>query len=426
MITVETQLKSISTLTEELLTLMSLENPTATQSKRMAQIGAAVNAVKAGASLEQIKQWQLEELRRASGLPRLPDQPRTALGLEIEGEWRKFCKGEPVRQTYIPNPHEVRANLSGQESITYTQGPVGGFFVAPGMHDRFFQTMKQWDMVLEPWASNQIQTSTGAVMSVPSADDISVQSVQVSEATQSNEVDIYNFGQVQVSSYSFRSKIVAISYELIQDSNFAVGTVLERIFSIRHALGFGNACVRGSGSASPTGVLTATVASGAVPVVASGSSTNTGGAETGGNSWGTSDAFAVYKKLDPSLRPGAVWCMADSTLQYLASLLDKDGRPLFPNQLLGDGKEVYLLGHRVAISPSMPSLASGNNPVIFYQPNNFCIRTVPSATYVRRFNENPFLINFGLTGYESFLRGDSNLVAPNSNFLPSQFLQNHS
>jgi len=35
-------------------------------------------------------------------------------------------------------------------------------------------------------------------------------------------------------------------------------------------------------------------------------------------------------------------------------------------------------------------------------------------------------ITYGLVGFESFLRVDSNLVAPNASYLPCAYIQNHS
>ena len=420
------RLSEMNIFIQELAQLSSLEHPSKTQNMRMTSLMSIISAMKGGSSLAEVRNWEIDELRKASGLSRLPEAPRTALGQEIEGEWRKFAKGEPVRTAYVPSDREIRANEAGTATVSFTQGLPGGYFVAPGMHSRFLETAKLHDQVFESWASNQIETDDGAIMQIPSADDISNQSVQVGETLQSNEVDIFNFGQVQLSSYSFRTKVVAMSLELIQDSNFAVGAVLERIFSIRHALGVGNALMRGSGTAAPTGLLTATVGSGAVPVIAAGSSANTGGAETGATSIGSTDLVNLYKKLDPKLRPGAVWYMQDATLRYFAGLLDKSGRPLFQDGLLGDDSQPHLMGKKVACSPSMPLMGSGNNSIVFAQPSYFTVRTVPSSTYVRRYWQNTTLVTFGLIGFESFFRVDSNLVAPNAAFLPSQYLQHHS
>jgi HK97 family phage major capsid protein len=420
------KLEELNPYIQELASLSSLERPTRQQHTRVTALMSIISALKAGESAATVRAWEVDELRKAAGLSKLPDAPRTRLGQDTEAAWRKWAASGECRSTYIPNPREVRANEAGTETVSFTQPTPGGYFVPPGMHGRFFETMKQHDQIFEDWASNQIETDTGAIMQIPSADDVSNQSVQVGESVQSNEVDIFNFGQVQLNAYSFRTKIVAMSLELIQDSNFAVGTVLERIFSIRHSLGVGNSLLRGSGTASPTGLLTATVGSGAVPVIAAGSSANTGGSETGAVSIGSSDLVNLYKKLDPKLRPGAVWYMADATLRYFAGLLDKSGRPLFQDGLLGDDSQPHLMGKKVAITPSMPALGSGNNSVVFAQPAYFTVRTVPSSTYIRRYWQNPTLVNFGLIGFESFFRVDSNLVAPNVNFLPSQYLQNHS
>jgi HK97 family phage major capsid protein len=148
-------------------------------------------------------------------------------------------------------------------------------------------------------------------------------------------------------------------------------------------------------------LLTATIASGAVPVIASGSGCKTGGSEMGSNSIASSDLVNLYKKLDPNLRPGAVWYMADSTLRYFAGLLDKSGRPLFQDALLGDDGQPFLMGKCVAICPSMPALGSGANSVIPAQPLFFATRVIPSSNYLRGFWQNPTLVEYGLVGFES-------------------------
>jgi hypothetical protein len=74
----------------------------------------------------------------------------------------------------------------------------------------------------------------------------------------------------------------------------------------------------------------------------------------------------------------------------------------------------------------MPSMGSGHNPIVFGNPMYFVQRRVPSSMYVRRFSENPSLVQYGLVGFESWLRVDSGLVAPNANYLPYQYIQSHS
>jgi HK97 family phage major capsid protein len=289
--------------------------------------------------------------------------------------------------------------------------------------------MRQYDQIFDHNYSNIVETDTGANMPFPSWDDVTNSSVQVSEASQSSEVDIANFGTVQLNAYAFRSKIIGVSLELLQDSAFPWGAVLERIFALRAARGVGKALISGSGVASPTGLVTAVVASGASPVIASGSSSNTGTSETGVSSIGTQDIGALYAKLDPAYRPGACWYMNDATLQYLAQLIDKNGHPIvkFRDGLAGPYGDIpNILGKPVCPCPSMPTMGSGKNPIVFGNPMYFVQRRVPSSMYIRAFWQNPTLVQYGLVGFESWMRVDSNLVAPNASYLPMQFIQSHS
>jgi HK97 family phage major capsid protein len=296
------------------------------------------------------------------------------------------------------------------------------------MYGRAFETMRQYDELFDARYSNVVETDTGASTAFPVWDDVANASVQVGEATISTEVDVANFGTTQLNAYAFRSKIVAVSLELLQDSNFPIGQVLERVFAMRHARGVGKALVSGSGVGAPTGLITAVVASGVSPVIAAGSGPNTGGSETGATSIGTPDINALYHKLDPAYRPGAVWYMNDATLEYLDGLLDKMGRPIvkFREGLDGDGFCPYIYNRPVAICPSMPAMGSGQNSVLFGNPLYFVQRRVPSSMYLRRFWENDKLVQFGLVGFESWLRADSGLVAPDANFAPYQLIQQHS
>jgi HK97 family phage major capsid protein len=402
-------------------------NLTKKQESRKATLLAKLAALRDGTSVAELRRWETDRLLEAAGLPRAPEPGRLGrLDEETEQEWRSFASGDPVRPTRVPKDTEVRANEAGTQSITSTQGSTGGYFVPQGIYNRALEVMRQYDAIFDPRFSNVVETATGSNMPFPAWDDASNASTQVSEASQSTEVDIANFGTAQLNAYSFRSKIVAVSLELLQDSNFPWPAILERVFAMRHARGVGKAFVNGTGVASPTGLTTAVIASGASPVIASGSSANTGGSESGATSLGTADIATLYHKLDPAYRNGAAWYMADSTLAYLDEIVTKMGEPLVNLRTDGDSGTAYILQRPVAICPNLPALGAGANTVFFGHPQYFITRRVPSSMYVRRFWENPTLVQYGLVGFESWLRADSGLVAPNMSYLPYQFIQNHS
>jgi len=400
------------------------------QQERYGFLTSAISALKQGKDPGEIRNWEVDRLLAELGQPRAPQGARTKLPEEVETEWRDFVQGRKVRKTSVPSDKEIRANEAGTQSVLAPLGAQGGYFVPPGINDRAFETMKKYDDIFDTAFCNIIETTNGAVMEMPAWDDLANESVQVGETNQSTEVDVASFATAQLSAYAFRSKIVACSLELLQDSNYPIGAVLERVFAMRHARGVGQALITGSGVSAPTGLLTAVVASGASPILASGSSGNTGNSDSAATTVGTQDLNALYGRLDPSYRKLAVWYMTDSTLNYLQGLLDKYGRPIisFRDGAVGQyGDTPILMGKRVAICQSMPAMGSTNHPIIFGDPWYFVARRVPSSMYVRSFWENPSLVQYGLVGFESWLRVDSNIVAANnSGYLPFQYIQSHS
>ena len=429
-VTTQSNIQDISRLTSELFELASLESPSAAQSRRMATVKGAIDSIKAGHSLAEIRNVEMETLRESLGLPRLPERARSRLGEQAEAEFRKWGITGQCRETFIPHPREIRANEAGTQSLSFTQGIPGGYFVPQGFADRTFQVLKTVDAIFSERFSNVFETATGSNFPFPVFDDTNNDSVQVGETLQSNEVDVGAFGSTQLNAFAFRSKIVAVSMELLQDSQFPIAGILEQVFAARHARGVGKALINGSGVAQPTGLITGVVASGVAATIASGSSGNTGGAETGATSIGTADVNKLFHSLEPAYRPGAAFYMNDNTLRSLEGLLDKQGRPIvsFRKGFTGnDSDDAYVMGKCVAICPSMPDIAAGTNPIIFGNGATYFVqRRVPSSVYLRRFWQSSALVLNGLVGFESWLRTDSGVIAPNAAHAPFQFIQCHS
>jgi HK97 family phage major capsid protein len=389
---------------------------------------AAIAAAKAFFTPEQIRDANRDRTLREAGLPRNPEAIRRRVPASVDREWRNFGLGKDVRLTYVPDDMESRANVAGTESITYTQ--TAGRFVPQGMWPRYLESAKHADELFDPANHFELLTDTGNPTSVPSADDVSVSSVQVGEGLTTGETDVANFGTSLLGAWSQRSRLVVISRELLQDTNYPFSDVIELIFAKRFARGVGALLVNGSGVNTLTGLLTAAIASGANITIATGSATNDGSANTGSNSIGTNDFVNCMKGLDPAYWSGAKWMMNPATLLAIWSQLDKSGRPLM-NDLLSPGgmgvdRAPYILGHPVVICPSMPVINRSANSVVLFHPDYFIVRKVPSSMYVRRFDNAAGLIEKDLVGFEAFYRTDSNLSAPNASFAPVSIIQHHS
>src|SRR5882724_10767509 len=127
--------------------LSSLEHPTSQQRTRISVLLAKISALKSGVTPGEARAWELDELRKAAGLSRLPDAPRTALDADIAEEWRKFALTGECRATHIPHDRELRANEAGTQSITSTQFAAGGAFIPLGFSDRAYEVMKTADAI---------------------------------------------------------------------------------------------------------------------------------------------------------------------------------------------------------------------------------------------------------------------------------------
>lgn len=390
---------------------------------------AVISASKNLFSTEEIKRATRDRVLKEAGLPREPEKIRRRVSAEVDREYRLAGLGKNPRLTVVPDDLESRANLAGTESIAYTQPAAGGKFVPFGMFGRFLESAKHADDIFQDWAHFPIETETGNSMSVPSADDVSVQSSQITEGNLGTESDIANFGTLTLNAWSFRSHRVLVSIELLQDSNFPIADVLETVFAKRHARGIGQALINGSGVNQPTGLVTGALSSGANVTIAAGSSANDGSSSTGSNSIGTDDFKNCLAGLDPAYWQGALWAMNPSTLLSLWGQRDKQGRPLI-NDLMSPGGMMnttpYIMGKRVAVCPSMDKIGATKNSVVLYHPDYFLVRNVPSSMYVRVFTQTPGYIENGLIGFESFYRVDSALSSPNPSFAPVSVIQNHS
>jgi HK97 family phage major capsid protein len=177
----------------------------------------------------------------------------------------------------------------------------------------------------------------------------------------------------------------------------------------------------GTGTNAPNGIVTAVVAacgspsatpggSYGTPLIAAGSSTNTGGAETGGTSIGSKDLDNLEHTVDPLYRRGAGYMFHDQTLRVVKVLLDKYGRPLWkPGVSTGDPDTIngypYHINNDMTATPG--TAGSGNNTVLFGDFSKYVIRRVKELgiiTLRERFAD------YGQLALIGFSRADGQLL----------------
>jgi HK97 family phage major capsid protein len=305
-----------------------------------------------------------------------------------------------------------------QRDLIATNNITGGFFVPQEFFQQLTEAMKAYDRIFDPDVTTRLDTETGAPIVLPCIDDTTASATLIAEGGQefggTTAPDPVTLSiTMSALNATYRSGMVDVSLELLQDSAFDIQDLLARSFAVRLARGIGK------------DLVTALLASATVGSTAVGSSGNTGGSETGGTSVGTKDLIALRKSVNPAYRATSktFWLMNDNTLAYLDSLLDKQGHPIFnPNQTDADGRRL-LDGYPVALCPSMPNIGLNNTPIAFGATGYFAVRTVQGA-HIRRFVER--LIDYGKIGFKAFMRCKGAMLASPLSDSPIKLLQNAS
>jgi predicted phage gp36 major capsid-like protein len=332
---------------------------------------------------------------------------------------------------------EQRDQQAGTQSITYSQGTEGGYFVPTGFVNDIEKATKFFAPLMDGSVIKIMETATGQLLPYPTSNDtkqawkIVGENVPVTTNGQTSNYDNNGVvptvfpGDVLASVINFNAfkgttGLVKVSLELLQDSAFSIESFLTEAFAIRLGRGYEAYLTNGTGSTMPTGLLPAIAASGAVPVIAAGSSANDGGSSTGVNSIGYADLVNLTHAVDPSYRNGARFMLHDLTLAHLKTRLDKYGRPLWV-PAVKDGEPDTLCGYRYVINQSMPTIAASATTVAFGAFQKFMARKVRDLQ-VLRLDER--YAEYGQVAYIAFSRIDSNLLDAGTH--PINVLQQHS
>ena len=324
---------------------------------------------------------------------------------------------------------EVREQLAGTQSITYTEGSVGGYFVPAGFVYDVEKATKYYANLLDGATVRIMETATGNVLPYPTSNDTQqawtvlgeAQQIQQNNSGSSNLASNYptvgippttqagdvGLGHVNFGAWKGSTGLIRVSLELLQDSAFSLEAFLTEAFAVRLGRGYEAYLTNGSGNSQPFGILPAIANSGAVPVVAAGSSANDGNAlNTGANSFGYQDLVNLQHSVDPTYRKGAKYMLNDQSVRFAKTLLDKFGRPLWVPGMK-DGEPDSLCGFPYVINQSMPTIAPSATTVAFGMWSKFIVRKVKDLQ-VMRLDER--FADFGEVAYVAFSRIDSQLV----------------
>jgi HK97 family phage major capsid protein len=304
-----------------------------------------------------------------------------------------------------PGTPEVRNDiLAGTQSVTWSQGTLGGFLAPSEFHDEVVKGVAAIDPLLDDNIVTVIRSKTYALRpyKIPGWDLSTFAAARVGEGAQQAVQTVPTAINTQLNGYTYSAELDD-SFEFEDDAFESTIDLIGDALEVGLARGIGADLVNGTGTSQPQGILTGAANSGITTT-----------ATFATNGFKFNDFTKIYFKVNRAYRASkkCAWLMSDSAYQAVLQATDNSGRPLL-NQV--NDKEL-LLGKRVYICPSLPAAATGNKSIVFGDLSRFFVRA--SALALARDMQAAGFVEFGKVLYKGLLRVDSKVHDPSAGTNP--------
>jgi HK97 family phage major capsid protein len=269
-----------------------------------------------------------------------------------------------------------------------TTGSAGGFLIPPGYRAVMTEALKAYGGLYN--YANVITTSTGNPLQWPNNDDTSNVGAILAENNPVTELAV-TLGSKSVGAFTYTSRLVLVSLQLLQDSAFNLDTWLPGKLGERIGRATAAHFVSGSGSGQPEGIAL-----------------NATAGVTGAAGFGITydNIVDLEHSVDPAYRSGGRcrFLFNDGTLAIIRKIKDSQNRPLWLPVPV-PGMPATINGQPYAIDQGMAAPGANTKSILFgdFQAG-YLIRQVLDMQMVRlaeRYAENLQV------GYFGFLRLDA-------------------
>lgn len=284
-------------------------------------------------------------------------------------------------------------------TMSTTTGSEGGFTVDSEVADSVLDALKAYGGVRG--VSTVIQTSGVGGMAFPTSDGTTEEGEIIAEKQTATDLDV-SFGTISLPVYKFSSKVVAVPFELLQDSNVDIEAFVQRRLVTRLGRITNRMFTTGSGTAQPHGVQVAaqigvTAANGSSQVTAV-----------------TYDSLVnLQHSVDPAYREqgNTRFMFNDNTLRDVRKIKDGQSRPIFvPGYESSNpaGAPDRLLGDPISINQSMPDMGANAKSILNGDFSHYHVRDV-MAVEMFRFTDSAYTKK-GQVGFLAWMRSGGNLI----------------
>lgn len=283
-----------------------------------------------------------------------------------------------------------------RNTMSTTTPAEGGYAVPTQVATSVLDVLKAYGGMRE--ASTVIQTENGQPINYPTSDGTSETGELIAENTTATGADP-TFGTVTLQPYKFSSKVVAIPFELLQDSAVDLVSFISKRLGDRLGRVQNTYFTTGTGTAQPKGAVTA---------AASGKVGTTGQTAT----VIFDDLIDLIHSIDPAYRaaPGVRFMMNDASLKVIRKLKDSQNRPIFLpgyDGLAGPMPDT-LLGYQITINQDVATMAANAKSILFGDFSRYTIRDVMGMTLFR-FDDSAY-VKLGQIGFLAWMRTGGTLT----------------
>lgn len=310
-------------------------------------------------------------------------------GDKLAGLYAKFLR-QGEKAITAEEWREIRATMST------TTGSEGGFSVQSEVATRVIDALKAYGGIRE--AATVLRTEMGNDMSFPTSDGTSEVGELIAQNITATAADP-TFGTVAIPVYKFSSKIVAVPFELLQDSQIDVEAFVENRLVQRIGRATNAFFTTGTGTNQPAGLVTR-------------ATTGVTGSTGSTTSITTDNLLALVHSVDPAYRraAGVGFMMHDNSLLKVRQLKDTAGRPIFLPGYDGMGQAMgdTILGYSVTVNQDMAVMAANAKSIAFGDLEQYYVRDVMDVTLFR-FDDSAYA-KLGQVGFLAWHRSGGNLV----------------
>jgi HK97 family phage major capsid protein len=282
-----------------------------------------------------------------------------------------------------------------RNTMSTTTQSEGGYTVATEVAKVIADALKAYGGMRA--VSTVLQTAQGNPINYPTSDGTSETGEQLAENVSATGADP-TFGVVALNTYKYSSKVVAVPFELLQDSSVDIEAFIRRRLVTRIGRITNTKFTTGTGTNEPRGVVTAAGA---------------GKVGTTGQTLTViyDDLVDLVHSVDPAYRDlnNCRFMMADSSLKVIRKLKDTTGRPIFlPGYDLNAKMPDTILGYGVQINQDVAVMAASAKSILFGDFTFYVIRDALEMSLFR-FTDSAYA-KLGQVGFLMFSRNGGNYV----------------